>query len=122
MDRPSTSSVLQPTPTPIKLTGTASEWREHVGRQVTVQGRFSLEGKIGPLIVAGDGLIYIKPNAPGSWWDRFRKFEERDVRVTGVLRYWQSPDATPGPVAEARVPNHFYFEEATASIQLFNEQ
>lgn len=116
VDRPSSPTSVQPAQ-PIDLTGTPEEvWRQHVAKEVTVHGRFSLQGKIGPMVVIGGKEIYIKPKSARSWVEQFGKFEDREVSVTGILRYWQSPDVPQGPVTEARIPSHFYFEEETVNI------
>ena len=121
VDRPSTPTAVRPTPTPIDLTAASEdEWRRHLGEIVTVEGRFSLQGKIGPFIDVGGRPIYIKPKPALSWTDQFRKFEESNVRVTGVLQYWQSPAAPAGPLTEARIPDHFYFQEEAAKVELRN--
>jgi hypothetical protein len=95
-----------------------SELRPHVGKLVTLHGKFSLSGKLGPFIVVGNEPVYIISRGNFSWGKEYDRMEGKDVRVTGTLGFYSAPPVTPGPVAEARAPDHFYFEAQSAKIEL----
>jgi hypothetical protein len=67
----------------------------HLGEKVTMHGKWSLRGVIGPYIPATHGPIYLVSKGNFSWGEKYARMEGKDVRVTGVLRY---------------PPDHFYFE------------
>jgi hypothetical protein len=57
------------TATPIPDVTSASEAQLHcyVGKRVSLHGPFSLLGKAGPYILAGERPIYLLSSAPFSW-------------------------------------------------------
>jgi hypothetical protein len=90
-----------------------SELLGYVGEKVTMHGKWSLRGLIGPYILANNGPIYLVSKGNFSWGEQYARMEGKDVRVTGVLRY-----AHYEPSTEQHPPDHFYFEAETAKIEL----
>jgi hypothetical protein len=90
-----------------------SELLGHVGENVTMHGKWSLSGVIGPYILANNGPIYLVSKGNFSWGEKYARIEGKDVRVTGVLRY-----AHYEPSTEQHPPDHFYFDAETAKIEL----
>ena len=95
-----------------------SELLNHVGKKVTMHGKWSLRGKIGPYILAANGPIYVVSQGSFSWSEKYGRMEGKEVRVTGVLRYAHSSAASEGSSSEQHIPDHFYFEAETAKIEL----
>ena len=83
----------------------------HVGEKVSMHGKWSLRGMVGPYILAHNGPIYLVSKGNFSW-EKFERMEGKDVRVTGVLRY-----AHFEPSAEQHPPDYFYFEAETADVK-----
>ena len=109
----------QPAPTPIDLTLVSDrELQQHLGERVTMRGRFSLRGKLAPLILVSERPIYLVPKGPFSWGEPYASMEGRDVRVTGTLRFAHYPEAPLGALPEGRPSDHFYFEAETTNIEL----
>ena len=94
-----------------------SELLKHVGERVTIHGRFSLKGKVGPYILIRSGPIYLVAQGNFSWGEDYARMEGRDVRVTGILRFAHYPPASEAPTAEARPQDHYYFEAEKAKIE-----
>jgi hypothetical protein len=90
-----------------------SELLGHVGENVTMQGKWSLGGVVGPYILSNNGPIYLVSKGNFSWGEKYARMEGKDVRVTGVLRY-----AHYEPSTEQHPPDHFYFDAETAKIDL----
>ena len=108
-----------PTPTPVDLTSASDgELQQHLGERVSMHGRFSLRGKLGPFIVVVGRPIYLVPKGSFSWGEFYASMEARDVRVTGTLRFAHYPEPPPGALPEGRAPDHFYFEAETAKVEL----
>lgn len=117
--RASTPLDVQRAPTPVDLTSASdSELQQHLGERVTMHGRFSLFGKLGPFILLGGRPIYLVPKGSFSWGEPYSSMEGRDVRVTGTLRFAHYPKPPAGALPEARAPDHFYFEAETAKVEL----
>ena len=107
------------TPTPLDLTGAPdTEWQRHIGENVTMHGKFSLYGKIGPFILVAGRPIYLVPRGSYSWGEPYTSMEGQDVRVTGTLRFAHDPEPPPGDSAVARALDHFYFEAETAKVEV----
>ena len=90
-----------------------SELLSHVGEKVTLHGKWSLGGVIGPYILTRHAEVYLVSKGNFSWGEKYARMEGREVRVTGVLRY-----AHYEPSTEQHPPDHFYFEAETATIEL----
>ena len=85
----------------------------YVGEKVTIHGKWSLRGMVGPFILAHNRPIYIVAKGNFSWGEEYARMEGKDIRVTGVLRY-----AHFEPSTQQHPPDHFYFEAETAKIEL----
>jgi len=112
--------VAEPSPSPEdKRTACEKKFSDRVDRVVTVTGTFSLAGKLGPFIVMDDCQFYLRSDQLFDWNDdKYSVMEGKSVRVTGTLRFKSSSDSPPGPVPEARAPNHFYFDPRRSTIEL----
>jgi hypothetical protein len=108
---PATPSALD---NPIEVTGISREkLHEYVGRRVTVRGKFSLYGVIGPFIRNGDWTVYFRPNGNYSWGKEYDPMEAHEVTATGILHFRHfepSPDQHP--------PDYYFFQAETAPISL----
>lgn len=90
-----------------------SELLGHVGEKVTLHGKWSLRGLVGPYILANNRSVYLVAKGNFSWGEKYARMEGKDVRVTGVLRYRHYEPST-----EQHPYDHFYFETETAKIEL----
>ena len=115
------SRVSQPTPIPtvtsnrpIDLTNAHDEeFQENLGRIVTVRGKFSLYGVVGPFVLVGNRSIYLPPEGSYSWGKEYDRLEGRQVRVTGTLNF-RHFEPSPGQ----HPPDYFYLPWKTAKIEL----
>jgi len=105
---------------PFDLTSASDdELMKHLNKTVTITGRFSLRGKLGPFIEVGKRPIYLDAKGSFSWGDTHAAMEGRQVRVTGELKYFQNPEVlTSKSIPVARAPDHFYFVAETTKIEL----
>ena len=101
------------------LTGASdAELHRHLGQTVLLRGPFSLRGKVGPFILIRDRPVYVVSHGAFSWGERYERMEGRDVSVTGTLRFAQYPEGSRDGVPVARPADHFYFEAASARVEL----
>jgi len=116
-------SVALPSPSPTdNRTVCERKFREQVDQVVTLTGKFSLAAKLGSLIEIDGCEIYLRSDQGFVWYDnKYSVMEGKLVRVTGILRFEHSPDIPPGPRAEGRVPDHFYFDPRTSTIELVHQ-
>ena len=93
-----------------------------VGKQITIHGKFSLLGKVGPYIVLDNRQVVYLENTKGSftWGTPYSEMEGKLVAATGTLRFYHEPPAEPALRAVARVRDHFYFEAGTAQLRLIS--
>lgn len=106
--------------TPQDLTrASESELMQHLGENVTLRGKFSLRGKVGPFILVRGRPIYFQSKVSFDWGERYTRMEGRTVRATGTLRFVHYPTPPPQALPEARPYDHFYFEAETAKVELF---
>jgi hypothetical protein len=111
--------AVQPALTSVDLTSASdSELQRHLGERITMRGKFSLRGKVGPFILAGGRPIYLVPKGTFSWGKTYASMEGQDVRVTGTLRFAHYAVSPPKALPEARPSDHFYFEAETAKVEL----
>ncbi len=123
-----TPLAVQPSPmpastqralTPLDVTNASeSELMQHLGESVTIRGKFSMRGKVGPFILVHGRPIYLEPHGSFSWGNSYARMEGRTVRVTGTLRFAHYPTPPPQALPEGRAPDHFYFEAETAKVEL----
>jgi len=112
-------SNAKPVPAPLDLTrASESELQHHLGETVTMRGKFSLRGKVGPFILVHGRPIYLEPSGSFSWDNSYARMEGRTVRVTGTIRFVHYPTPPRQLLPEARAPDHFYFEAETAKVEL----
>jgi hypothetical protein len=90
-----------------------SELLGHVGENVTLHGKWSLRGLVGPYILVNNRSVYLVSKGNSSWGEKYARMEGKDVRITGVLRYRHYEPST-----EQHPHDHFYFETETAKIEL----
>jgi hypothetical protein len=91
-----------------------------VGKQITIHGKFSLRGKVGPYIVLDNRQVVYLENTKGSftWAKPYSEMEGQLVAATGTLRFYQEPPAEPTERAVTRVRDHFYFEAESVQLRL----
>jgi hypothetical protein len=110
---------VQRSATPVDLTAASeSELRKDIGERVTMRGTFSLFGKLAPFILVSGRPIYLESKIPISLGEPYVTMQDKDVRVTGILRFAQYPEPQPGALPEGRAPDHFYIEQETAKVEL----
>ena len=95
-----------------------AEWHRHVGQTVSLRGSFSLRGKVGPFILVSERPVYLVSHGAFSWGERYERMEGRHVQVTGILRFAHYPEASPDSLPVSRPSDHFYFDAASASVEL----
>ena len=94
-----------------------------VGKQITIRGKFSLLGKVGPYIVLDDQRVVYLEATKGSftWGKPYSEMEGKVVAATGTLRFYHEPpvaEPAGGAVAVQRGYDHFYFDAETAQVRL----
>lgn len=93
----------------------------HIGKQITVRGKFFLNGKIAPYVLLDDQQqVYLKSNGSFVWGDPYSAMEGKLVEATGTLRFHHSPDAGPADETRTRTPDHYYLDAETAHLQLIS--
>jgi len=98
------------------------KFHDSINQNVTLTGRFSLAGKLGPFIVVDGCEIYLRSDEPFDWnGDVYSRMEGREVRVTGTLRFIDNPEPPHGLRPVAVAPDYFYFDPRTSTIQLSQE-
>jgi hypothetical protein len=92
-----------------------------IGKQITIHGKFSLLGKVGPYVVLDNQqVIYLVSRGSFTWGAPYSEMEGKRVAATGVLRFFHSPDAAPADQTKARPPDYFYLEAETAQLRLIS--
>ena len=88
-----------------------------VGKQITIRGKFSLGGKIGPHILLDNRQeVYLVPTGSFMWGQPYSEMDGKHVAATGILRFYQDV-----PTPDRKIqhpPDHFYFEAETAQLRL----
>jgi hypothetical protein len=114
-DQPKPSPVSSPTPAAIPDLTSASEteWHEHLGKTVTIQGKFASWGLVGPLIQVGDRTFNLEPGGSYNFGKEYKRMEGKQVRITGVWRFRHfEPSSGQHPY------DYFYIEVETAKVEL----
>ena len=88
-----------------------------VGQPVTLRGEFSLRGKIGPFVLIGASPVYLIARGSSSSGPSYESMEGKMVTLTGTLRFNKAAPAPTGPLAEARLPDHYYMEADSARVE-----
>lgn len=92
-----------------------------IGKQITIHGKFSLRGKIGPFIeLDNHRLVYLVHKGSFTWGPPYSEMEGKLVAATGTLRFYHAPPAEPTDQPAARLPDFFYFEPETAQLRLIS--
>jgi hypothetical protein len=91
-----------------------------VGKQITIHGKFSLWGKVGPYIrLDNQQVVYLENTKESFTWGKpYSEMEGKLVAATGTLRFYQEPPAEPTERAVTRVRDHFYFEAESVQLRL----
>jgi len=87
-----------------------------LGQQVTLRGRFSLRGKLSPLVLVHGTPVYLIPRGEFRWGKSHAEMEGREVILAGTLRFHKSPTGDPDSTA-GRAPDHYYMEAESSAIQ-----
>jgi hypothetical protein len=94
-----------------------------VGKQVTIRGKFSLWGKVGPYIVLDNQqAVYLEATKGSFTWGKpYSEMEGKLVAASGTLRFYREPPLT-NPLGRAvpvqRVSDHFYLAAETTQVRL----
>jgi len=88
-----------------------------VGKTVTLDGGFWLNGKVGPYIERHSTLVYLVSNEQFTWSPDYERMQGRGVKVTGTLRF-QHFEQTTNSGAVDQPTDYFYFDAETAKIRL----
>lgn len=92
-----------------------------IGKQVTLRGTFSLNGKFGAYVLLGDQHgVYLVPSRSFTWGKPYSEMEGKLVAATGTLRFYHGPKAEPAGRAVARAPDYFYLEAETAQVRVIS--
>jgi hypothetical protein len=92
------------------------------GMQVTVRGKFSLNGKFGACVfLDNQHVVYLVPKGSFTWGEPYSEMEGKLVAVTGTLNFYHDANAEPAYPAIARPPDYFYFEAETAQLRLISK-
>ena len=93
----------------------------HVGKLITVRGKFSLRGVAGPFISLGNQqVVYIVPRGSFTWGKQYSKMDGKLVEAEGTLKSFHSPNTEPADQSVAHPPDYFYFEAETAQLRLIS--
>jgi hypothetical protein len=90
-----------------------------VGKQITIHGKFSLWGKIGPYIwLANQQAVYLVPRGSFTWGKPYSEMEGKLATATGILKFCHGPDAKPRDETVQHAPDFFYFELENTQLRL----
>jgi hypothetical protein len=104
-------------PTPSEVAAPSGEVSQAlIGKQITVHGKFSLLGKVGPYVTLDNRQAVYLVSKESFAWEPYSEMEGKRVAATGVLRFFHMPPSTTD--AEAHLVDHFYFEAETAQVRL----
>lgn len=93
-----------------------------IGKQITIRGKFSLRGVVGPYVLLGNQqVVYLVPRGSFTWGKPYSEMEGKLVAATGTLRFFHLPDAEPADQARARPHDYYYFEAETAQLRLIGQ-
>jgi hypothetical protein len=88
-----------------------------LGQNICLSGKFTMRGKLGPLVVCDGVVFYLLPSAvtTGRGLD---EFEGRDVTVTGTLHFEEYYEFVGWSDYMVRPFDHFYFDAETVKVSL----
>jgi len=84
---------------------------------MTLQGKFSLSGKVGPYIETRSTPVYLVAHGPFSWGSNYERMQGKIVRITGKLHFQHFEPITTGEAVDRPV-DYFYFDAETAKIRV----
>ncbi|HEY2913660.1 MAG TPA: hypothetical protein VGK21_09900 [Candidatus Angelobacter sp.] len=97
-------------------------WQNLVGQRITIRGKFSLLGKIGPYIALDEGQeVYLVHGGSFTWGRHYSEMEGKRVAARGILRFYHAPPTERTDRAVAHAPDYFYLEVETAHLRLYPE-
>jgi hypothetical protein len=94
-----------------------------VGKQITIRGKFSLLGKIGPYVVL-DNLQEVYLNAPNGsfeWGKPYTEMDDKLIVAAGTLRFHRSlfsAERADAPVNRQLGSDYFYFEAESVQLRI----
>jgi hypothetical protein len=92
-----------------------------IGKQITIRGKFSLWGKIGPYVLLDNQqVVYLIHKESFTWGKPYSEMEGKLVTATGILRFHHAPDVGPTDGTRALSFDYFYFEVETAQLRLIS--
>ena len=91
--------------------------RPLVGKTLTLDGGFWLNGKVGPYIERHSTLVYLVPHSPFSWGSDYEHMQGKVVKITGTLHF-QHFERVPTGESTNRPADYYYFDAETAKIRL----
>lgn len=89
-----------------------------IGQQVTLSGKFSLHGKIGPFFLINGRPVYLVAKGSFSWGRPYSEMEGKVVTVSGILKFYQNKVKPVPEAVAAGIPEYFYFEAESATVRL----
>jgi|GEM_PF-5656594 len=91
-----------------------------IGHNITMSGKFALNGKLGPYILCDEVVFYLLPKNGSSfgWGPEYAKMDGKNVRISGTLHFVQYSDFGGGNKFADKPYDHFYFEAETAKVAL----
>ena len=93
-----------------------------IGKQITIRGKFSLWGKVGPFVeLDNQPAVYLVPKGSFTWGKPYSDMDGKLVAATGVLRFYHAPPAEPTARAVTRLPDFFYFDAETTQLRLISD-
>jgi hypothetical protein len=92
-----------------------------VGKEITVHGKFSSAGKLGPYVeVANHQEVYLISRGSFAWGGPYTEIEGKLVSATGFLHFYKAPPFKPAKRAVAWPYDHFYFDAETVKLRLIS--
>lgn len=112
-----------PRSTPENATAASyDQLRASIGKQITIRGKFSLRGVVGPyVLLSNQQVVYVVPRGSFTWGKPYSEMEGKLVAATGTLGFFHSPDVPPEQQARARPPDYFYLEAETTQLRLVGQ-
>jgi|ERR1051325_5472547 hypothetical protein len=94
-------------------------WQSLVGQRITIRGKFSLWGKIGPYIALDEQQqVYLMHGGSFTWEKHYSEMEGKRVIATGILRFYHAPPTEPTERHVAHAPDYFYLEVEGGRLRL----
>lgn len=90
-----------------------------VGKRITIHGKFSLRGKVGPYVSLDNRqTVYLESKGSFTWGKPYSDMDGKLVEASGTLKFYHEPPAKPTDRAVARLFDHFYFEAKSTRVRL----